>query len=165
MVPAIATGAWQSFELVQKLTGFPSQLHGYAFAHQVDDMRKREVVSNKQTPFASALDALSNNLKKHHYLGHCGYLWKHSTQPTAPRIPQPRNHQRVYMELCKHHYYHHKMTGSIYMERRNSETVECFSTFTQIVFCLASSTPLCGHQLKRPLSPGNDPFHCPPLHI
>ena len=65
-----------------------------------------------------------------------------SLMPSCPP-PQPPNHQ-----------------GKDYMER-NSETLDCSSTFTQIVFRLAdSSSPLCAHQLKcppvarkRPLSP------------
>ena len=79
MVPAIATGAWQSFELVQKLTGFPSQLHGYAFPHQVDDMRKREVVSNKHTPFA-----LGNNLESTTILDTVDIIGS-----ILPRLPPP----------------------------------------------------------------------------
>ena len=95
-----------------------------------------------------------------------------------PRLSQPRE----YMEYIRSHPYHpypnHQITRkyiygalqaallqpqndqreNIYMEQRNGETVDCFSTFTQIVFRLASSSPLCAHQLKRPLSPGNDPF-------
>ena len=63
-------------------------------------------------------------------------------------LPQPPNDQ-----------------GKAYMER-NSETLDCSSTFTQIVFRLADcGSPLCAHQLKCPLSSGNDPFHRPPLHI
>ena len=84
VVPAIATGAWQSFELVRKLTGFPSQLHGYAFPHQVDDMRKREVVSNKHTLFASALDALTNNLRSTTILGTVGIIG--STLPSLQHL-------------------------------------------------------------------------------